>query len=265
MVKLILSDVDGTLLARGEGAFDGSVFEVIDRLYERGIHFAAASGRGYSDLNRLFAPVKDKMAFVCSDGAMTISDGKVLDIHSMDRGNVKALADDAMDREGCEFLLYGRRKLYICPKLSDYRDFIVNRYRDSVVIMDSIDAVDSMDEDFLKLSVYVKNGVGVCNGYFEENWADTFELVYNANSWMEFVARGVSKVTGVEALCSKYSIGMDEVMAFGDGGNDIKLLGTVAYGYAMDYAPDPVKAAAGYVTDDVMETIRRQVLGKIQG
>lgn len=50
MVKLILSDVDGTLLARGEGAFDDSVFEVIDRLYERGIHFAAASGRGYSDL-----------------------------------------------------------------------------------------------------------------------------------------------------------------------------------------------------------------------
>ena len=53
---------------------------------------------------------------------------------------------------------------------------------------------------------------------------------------------------------------MDEVMAFGDGGNDIKLLGTVAYGYAMDYAPEAVKAAAGYVTDDVMETIRRQVL-----
>lgn len=45
MVKLILSDVDGTLLARGEGTFDDSVFEVIDRLYERGIHFAAASGR----------------------------------------------------------------------------------------------------------------------------------------------------------------------------------------------------------------------------
>ena len=30
MVKLILSDVDGTLLARGEGTFDDSVFEVID-------------------------------------------------------------------------------------------------------------------------------------------------------------------------------------------------------------------------------------------
>ena len=36
MIKLILSDVDGTLLAKGEGSFDDSVFEVIDTLYERG-------------------------------------------------------------------------------------------------------------------------------------------------------------------------------------------------------------------------------------
>lgn len=260
MVKLILSDVDGTLLARGEGAFDDSVFEVIDRLYERGIHFAAASGRGYSDLHRLFAPVRDKMAFVCSDGAMTISDGKILDINSMNKNDVTALAEDITCSEGCEFLLYGREKLYISPKTEKYRGFIANRYRDSISFLDSVKDVGKIEDDFLKLSVYAINGVDSCNSYFKDNWMDTFELVYNSNNWMEFVAKGISKVSGVEALCRKYSIDMDEVMAFGDGGNDIKLLGTVAYGYAMDYAPEMVKAAAGYVTDDVMETIRRQVL-----
>ena len=235
MVKLILSDVDGTLLARGEGAFDDSVFEVIDRLYERGIHFAAASGRGYSDLHRLFAPVRDKMAFVCSDGAMTISDGKILDINSMNKNDVTALAEDITCSEGCEFLLYGREKLYISPKTEKYRGFIVNRYRDSISFVDSVKDVGKIEDDFLKLSVYAINGVDSCSSYFKDNWMDTFELVYNANNWMEFVAKGISKVSGVEALCRKYSIDMDEVMAFGDGGNDIKLLGTVAYGYAMDY------------------------------
>ena len=88
MIKLILSDVDGTLLQRGEGAFDEHVFDVVDKLHAKGIHFAAASGRGYGDLNRLFAPVKDKMAFVCSDGAMTIVDGSVLEINAMDREKV---------------------------------------------------------------------------------------------------------------------------------------------------------------------------------
>ena len=116
MIKLILSDVDGTLLHRGEGAFDEHVFEVIEKLYAEGRHFAAASGRGYGDLNRLFAPVKDKMAFVCSDGAMTIADGSVLEINAMNRSNVRALVNDITYTEGCEFLLYGREKLYIRPK-----------------------------------------------------------------------------------------------------------------------------------------------------
>ncbi len=258
MIKLILSDVDGTLLAKGEGAFDKSVFEVVDALYERGIHFAAASGRGYGDLYRLFAPVKDKMNFVCSDGAMTIADGNVLEINSMDRDKVMALANDITYTEGCEFLLYGREKLYVRPKTRGYENFIVDKYGDSIVLVDNI---DSIDDDFLKLSVYAKNGVELCSHHFEKRWADTFELVYNANNWMEFVADGICKVSGVNALCSKYGIGMDEVMAFGDGGNDIKLLKAVAYGYAMNYAPETVRAAAGYVTDDVMGTIRRQILG----
>ncbi len=257
MIKLILSDVDGTLLRRGEGAFDERVFEVIEGLHARGIRFAAASGRGYADLNRLFAPVRDKMAFVCSDGAMTISDGEVLEINSMDRTDVKALVNDITATDGCEFLLYGREKLYIHPKTSEYEKFIVGRYGDNIVYTDD---VDNIDDDFLKLSVYSGNGVEACSNHFEKRWCTTFGLVYNANNWMEFVADGICKVSGVKALCGKYGIGMDEVMAFGDGGNDIRLLETVAYGYAMDYAPDAVKAAAGYETEDVMETIRREVL-----
>lgn len=257
MIKLILSDVDGTLLAKGEGAFDEGVFDVINALYERGIHFAAASGRGCGDLYRLFAPVKDKMSFVCSDGAMTIADGNVLEINSMNRNKVVALINDITYTEGCEFLLYGREKLYVRPKTRGYENFIVDRYGDSVVFVNNI---DSIDDDFLKLSVYAKNGVELCNRHFEKRWADTFELVYNANNWMEFVADGICKVSGVKALCGKYGVSMDEVMAFGDGGNDIKLLKTVAYGYAMNYAPESVRSAAGYVTDDVMGTIRRQIL-----
>lgn len=259
MIKLILSDVDGTLLQRGEGAFDEHVFDVVDKLHAKGIHFAAASGRGYGDLNRLFAPVKDKMAFVCNDGAMTIVDGSVLEINAMDREKVRALVNDITYTEGCEFLLYGREKMYIRPKTRGYEEFIVDRYKDSIMFIDNVDRID---DDFLKLSVYSKNGVDTCSSHFEKRWSDTFELVYNANNWMEFIADGICKVSGVKALCGRYGINMDEVMAFGDGGNDIKLLGTVAYGYAMDYAPEQVKAAAKYVTDDVMETIRREVLAE---
>ena len=258
MIKLILSDVDGTLLGKGEGAFDKQVFEIINELHNRNILFAAASGRGFGELQQLFFPVKDKIAFVCSDGAMTKSRDSVIEINSMEHESVGALINDVTYTEGCEFLLYGREKLYIRPKTRAYEEFIKEKYEDKVCLINSIYEVN---DDLLKLSIYAKNGVEKCSDHFKSKWRDTFDMVYNANNWMEFVAQGISKVSGLRALCREYSINMDEVMAFGDGGNDIKLLGAVGYGYAMDYAPECVRCAAKFVTGDVMETIQEEVLG----
>ena len=62
MVKFIASDLDGTLLD-GEKHLPEEIFGLIGQLHERGILFAAASGRQYANLEKLFAPVKDKVLF----------------------------------------------------------------------------------------------------------------------------------------------------------------------------------------------------------
>ena len=108
MVKLILSDVDGTLLERDEEELKIKILNTVELLEQKNILFAAASGRGYYDLRRLFDKVKDKMAFVCNDGAMTIYKDKVLDINPMDKTMAQQLIGDITYTNGCEFLLYGR-------------------------------------------------------------------------------------------------------------------------------------------------------------
>ena len=60
MIHLIASDIDGTLLQGGQTRLDPALFDVIERLEQHGIRFAAASGRQYTNLRRLFAPVADK-------------------------------------------------------------------------------------------------------------------------------------------------------------------------------------------------------------
>ena len=59
MVKLIASDLDGTLLQNGAHDVNPIVFDQIRTLKEHGIMFAAASGRQYLNLRRLFTPVQD--------------------------------------------------------------------------------------------------------------------------------------------------------------------------------------------------------------
>ena len=50
MIKLIASDLDGTLLKNGAQMLSPEIFELIPALKEKGIHFVAASGRQYACL-----------------------------------------------------------------------------------------------------------------------------------------------------------------------------------------------------------------------
>ena len=53
MIKLIASDIDGTLVKDGTLAIDGEYMEVIGRLIDKGIVFVACSGRQYRSERKL--------------------------------------------------------------------------------------------------------------------------------------------------------------------------------------------------------------------
>jgi 5-amino-6-(5-phospho-D-ribitylamino)uracil phosphatase len=76
---------------------------------------------------------------------------------------------------------------------------------------------------------------------------------------------GVSKRAAMEALMLHLGLKPDQVMAIGDGLNDIPVITAAGLGIAMGNAPSEVKAAAHYVTGDVehdgvAEAIRKFIL-----
>ena len=64
MIKLIVSDVDGTLVEDGSADINPELFEVILKLREKGIQFAIASGRPWSSVEHTFDPVKKKIFYM---------------------------------------------------------------------------------------------------------------------------------------------------------------------------------------------------------
>ena len=56
---------------------------------------------------------------------------------------------------------------------------------------------------------------------------------------------------GIDQMIKHYQINLGEVMAFGDGNNDIDMLKHVGVGVAMGNANDLVKAASDFVTDTI--------------
>ncbi|MDD4986083.1 MAG: Cof-type HAD-IIB family hydrolase, partial [Dehalococcoidales bacterium] len=74
---------------------------------------------------------------------------------------------------------------------------------------------------------------------------------YPGVDFINIVAPGVSKGTALEALAGYLGISLSEIMAIGDGENDIPLIASAGLGIAMGNAPDEVKAIADGITLDI--------------
>ena len=78
MIKLIVSDVDGTSIPEGGKDPDPHLFDYIRKLKNMGIRFAAASGRQYESVLHVFRPVKDDMVFIADNGSFIMEHDRVL-------------------------------------------------------------------------------------------------------------------------------------------------------------------------------------------
>ena len=62
---------------------------------------------------------------------------------------------------------------------------------------------------------------------------------------------GTSKATGLSLFADYYRVKVSEIMACGDGGNDIPMLKAAGIGVAMGNASEKVQSVADFVTDTV--------------
>ena len=72
MIKLIASDLDGTLLQNEAQELTPRAIELIRALTQKGVHFVAASGRQYANERLLFHEIKDDAKELTISGVTVI-------------------------------------------------------------------------------------------------------------------------------------------------------------------------------------------------
>ncbi len=78
----------------------------------------------------------------------------------------------------------------------------------------------------------------------------TLSILKSSPVFVEINNAGVSKANAVHTICEHFNIDIADTIAFGDNYNDLLMLKAAGTGVAMGNAPDDIKAAADYVTDD---------------
>lgn len=254
MIKLIASDIDGTLLLNGKRELSQQLFEQIKELKKKNILFVASSGRQLPNLHRLFAPVQNEIAYIAENGAVIEYQGKIIFKKAIERSVGLRILEDIKLKGTCEILLSGENTSYLEPKTAEYEEHMKFFVKNNVTVVEDISKVQ---EAFLKISVYEKDGISSCADYFKEKWSDEVTVVTSGYKWLDMVHKDVNKGTAMKQMQEILDISKEECAAFGDNYNDIEMLDEVKYSYAMDTAQPGVEKNCMRRTDTVEHALEK--------
>ena len=183
MIRLVASDIDGTLLQGGARALSDELFGLIRVLKKRGILFCAASGRQYRSMRALFAQAEDDIAYLCENGAIVYRGGSVVSKLAMERADALALIGQIQAQEQCEVLISGADTSYLIPKHPDYVDHI--RYFVGNHIT-RVKRAQDIPEDILKVSAYCRDGAASHAQTLGAPWKAAYSVAVAGEKWLDF-------------------------------------------------------------------------------
>ena len=259
MIKLIASDLDGTLLQNGAQSLPEGVIPFIEKLaIEHGILFVAASGRQYPNLVRLFGSASKHMAFICENGSLVFYKDKLLVSHPMDEEVALTISHDILSLPGCELQISGKKTCYLIPKSERFVDRMVNHVKNDIKLLSS---PEEHPEPYYKISVFEESGIAEGHGpELLERHKDKAQCTISGKAWLDCVAPDVNKGRALAELLDKLGITPEECAAFGDNYNDLEMLDSVKYGFVMDNAIDIIKSRYNFHCSDVVTAIK-ELLG----
>lgn len=247
MIRLIITDLDGTLIGRDE-VLDQDAKSIVTLAELAGVPLTIATGRTQELAGSFARDLGITIPYIASNGATILQDGKVLRRHNIPLGGLRAIVaeSDLMDLsviytiEGTEYvhretswilrqrMEFDRYHLVRPLSSSDWDSLMIEK----MTVMDDVrDGRISIIEDLtMKLD-------------------DNYAYTKYTDKAVEIVHSEASKASAMEWVLEYLGISADEVVAFGDHQNDIDMLEKAGIGVAVANAIPTTKEAADVVTD----------------
>lgn len=240
-IKAAFFDIDGTLVSFRSHQVPPSACEAISRLRAAGIKVFIASGRHKKYINNLGNLEFD--GFVTINGGITMVGNQVIDHHPIAPDNVGRF---------CQML---KENPLPCAMVT--ADEVTLNFRNQQVD-EVFELLNFPPPPMGDLQLVANQNVYQFIAFFRNDIeAEIMQQLPQCSSarwhplFSDVVPRGTSKVLGIQAIEKHFGFSRENVIAFGDGGNDIEMLQYAGIGIAMGNADDTVKAAANVVTSSV--------------
>ena len=258
-IRLVASDMDATLL--DENSQLPPDFEAaVKALAEKGIRFAAASGRPLYTLEEMFPNLRKEMILIGDNGGAIRWNGENLYTSEMPPEGWRALARKTRE-VGDVAVLCGLKSAYVERQYQQY-DRVMKQFYTRVEYVDDLTAVTEPADKF---TIYLPrdNSQKAYDNIYGPACGTEFSVAVAGKNWVDIMNSGVHKGAALVILGEKLSISTAEMMAFGDTYNDAEMLETARYGFLMENGSLPLRQRVPFLAPPHWEYGEMQVLHRL--
>lgn len=262
-IRLIATDVDGTLVKDSSREVYDELIKVIRALKDKGIQVVIASGRQYGSIRKMFASTERKLCYIAENGAHIILNGENFSVTKMNRAYVEEIMADlrSLYAEGCHVVASTAKGCYLESKDEDFIRLISEEYRNDVTLVED---VLKSDGEIIKLAVYKKGTIrSIGESFLIPKWESRVKVTMAGEEWVDFMDKSVDKGNALKKIQKTLHIPKEETMAFGDNNNDLGMILGAEESYAVENAVEEVKAAAKHICPDYTKKGVYQVLRQL--
>lgn len=271
-IKMVGLDLDGTLL-NSKKELTLYTKEVIAKAIEKGVHVLVATGRPFTGVPKELREFPGMRYALTSNGARILdtATGELLIEHLLSRESAKKTLEITGKYDTLQEIYFDGQGYAEREKLDH-----VERYHHDpnmweyvrssrIPVPDVMELLNSKEQELDKVQALFADMEERRAAWKELSECKDLNLVSSLKYNIEINAAGVNKGKGLIALGELLGIKREEIMAIGDGDNDIEMITEAGVGVAMGNAEEPVKRNADYVTgtndeDGAAQAIVRYVL-----
>lgn len=241
MVKLIATDMDRTLL-NSSRAIDSEFYDVLDKLKKQNIIMAFASGRNLQSLQRLIPKEYiDDIMFISNNGSYVIYKGNELFLKTISIDDIKNIDNCLSCFKNIRCIVCTTDKIYT----NSIKNFFIGRMRGYKQIY---------TKNFSKITGKPIKYTLFSNENDQKDILDALSLledelsiVPSGKGTIDITAKDINKGVAIKYIQDKLSITYDETAVFGDYLNDMEMMDSAYFSFAMENAHPKLKEKASFL------------------
>lgn len=245
-VKLVVSDMDGTLL-NSKGEISDLFFGLFQQLKKQSIHFCAASGRQYHSIVHKLAPIKDAIFIIAENGGIAKKKDEVLVLNSLSVEKIKTIIPILRTIDDTYIVLCGKESAYIETKDKRFTSIFDEYYSVYKTVADLTEIADT--EDFLKITIYHSKSSEEYIYPAIQHLEKECLIKISGKNWLDISDEKANKGNALRAVQKRLNITKEETLVFGDYHNDIEMLQEATFSFAMKNAHKDILKITNYSTE----------------